>query len=57
MSEKSKLPNDWIKCKSKKHPDKHYYFNKTTGESSWTDPTLSSSETAKPKAATALPGR
>ncbi|KAL5276738.1 SWT1 family protein [Megaselia abdita] len=38
MSEQSQLSNDWIKCKSKKHPEKQYYFNKRTGQYSWTNP-------------------
>lgn len=37
-----KLPSDWIKCKSKKHTDRHYYFNKSTGASSWDSPPDSS---------------
>lgn len=32
------LPKDWMKCKSKKHPDRFYYFNKATGETSWIPP-------------------
>lgn len=45
---KHKLPKDWIIGNSKSHPDRVYYFNVKTNQSSWvqpTDETKTSSET------------
>jgi WW domain len=33
-----KLPKNWVKKQSKSRPDKFYYFNTTTGVSSWSLP-------------------
>ncbi|KAL6442894.1 hypothetical protein ACFW04_002740 [Cataglyphis niger] len=37
---KQKLPTNWIAVSSKSHPDRVYYFNVKTNQSSWTEPTL-----------------
>ncbi|XP_071581304.1 uncharacterized protein Swt1 [Temnothorax nylanderi] len=37
---KRKLPKDWITVNSKSHPDRVYYFNVKTNQSSWIQPTL-----------------
>jgi len=37
---KHKLPKDWIAVNSKSYPDRVYYFNVKTNQSSWTQPTL-----------------
>lgn len=37
---KQKLPNNWITVNSKTHPDRVYYFNVKTNQSSWTEPAL-----------------
>lgn len=36
---KSKLPQNWVVVNSKSHPDRVYYFNVKTNESSWNEPT------------------
>ena len=36
--EPSILPEGWIRRQSRNRPDKWYYFNKNTGESSWYKP-------------------
>lgn len=35
---KQKLPKDWIVLASKTHPDRVYYFNVKTNQSSWEKP-------------------
>ena len=35
---KTSLPCGWIMRESRRHRGKFYYFNETTGESSWTLP-------------------
>lgn len=37
---KQRLPNNWITVSSKTHPDRVYYFNVRTKQSSWTEPAL-----------------
>jgi len=37
---KGKLPKDWIIVNSKSHPDRIYYFNVKTNQSSWIQPLL-----------------
>ncbi|XP_032663477.1 transcriptional protein SWT1 isoform X2 [Odontomachus brunneus] len=37
---KCKLPENWIIVNSKSHPDRVYYFNVKTNQSSWREPTL-----------------
>lgn len=37
---KQKLPTNWITVSSKSHPDRVYYFNVKTNQSSWTEPVL-----------------
>ncbi|KYN04040.1 Uncharacterized protein C1orf26 [Cyphomyrmex costatus] len=37
---KHKLPKDWITVNSKSHPDRVYYFNVKTKQSSWVQPPL-----------------
>lgn len=37
---KYKLPKDWITVNSKSHPDRVYYFNVKTNQSTWKQPTL-----------------
>ncbi|XP_018338067.1 PREDICTED: transcriptional protein SWT1 isoform X2 [Trachymyrmex septentrionalis] len=37
---KHKLPKDWIIVNSKSHPDRIYYFNVKTNQSSWIQPPL-----------------
>ncbi|KYN17127.1 Uncharacterized protein C1orf26 like protein [Trachymyrmex cornetzi] len=37
---KHKLPKDWIIVNSKSHPDRVYYFNVKTNQSSWIQPPL-----------------
>ncbi|XP_070164450.1 transcriptional protein SWT1 [Polyergus mexicanus] len=37
---KQKLPTNWITVGSKSHPDRVYYFNVKTNQSSWTEPAL-----------------
>lgn len=34
----SDIQSIWIEKRSKRHPDKIYYFNMNTGESSWENP-------------------
>ncbi|XP_012541968.1 transcriptional protein SWT1 [Monomorium pharaonis] len=51
---KHKLPKDWIIVSSKSHPDRVYYFNVKTNQSSWSVPTLNEAdknfiETSSPK--------
>ncbi|KAF7386028.1 hypothetical protein HZH66_011870 [Vespula vulgaris] len=36
---KHKLPKNWVVVSSKSHPDRVYYFNIRTSESSWKEPT------------------
>lgn len=48
-SKEDKLPSEWKLCKSKKYPDKWYYFNQFTGVSSWTCPKGEIEEKAKEK--------
>ncbi|EZA48629.1 hypothetical protein DMN91_012249 [Ooceraea biroi] len=37
---KNKLPKDWIAVNSKSHPDRMYYFNVKTNQTTWIEPTL-----------------
>nr|XP_050861601.1 transcriptional protein SWT1-like isoform X5 [Vespula vulgaris] len=37
---KHKLPKNWVVVSSKSHPDRVYYFNIRTSESSWKEPTM-----------------
>ncbi|KAM0732746.1 Transcriptional protein SWT1 [Formica fusca] len=47
---KQKLPTNWITVSSKSHPDRVYYFNVKTNQSSWTEPVLDeTNETNKKK--------
>ncbi|XP_053970494.1 transcriptional protein SWT1 isoform X1 [Hylaeus volcanicus] len=41
---KHKLPKNWIVLNSKTHPDRVYYFNVKTNQSSWEQPTTDQSE-------------
>lgn len=41
---KRKLPKDWIAVNSKSHPDRIYYFNVKTNQSSWMQPTLNEAD-------------
>lgn len=36
------LPPGWIKLESKSHPGREYYYNQSTGESTWEMPTAAS---------------
>jgi len=36
---KRKLPKDWIVVNSKSHPDRIYYFNVRTNQTTWVQPT------------------
>ncbi|KAK2581146.1 hypothetical protein KPH14_007955 [Odynerus spinipes] len=48
---KLKLPKNWVVVNSKSHPDRVYYFNVKTNESSWKEPT--SDGASKPSASDA----
>lgn len=37
-SNKTPLPPGWIERTSKKHPDQPFYFNISTGETTWSPP-------------------
>lgn len=37
---KHTLPKNWVVVSSKSHPDRVYYFNIRTSESSWKEPTM-----------------
>ncbi|EFN66674.1 Uncharacterized protein C1orf26 [Camponotus floridanus] len=41
---KRRLPHNWITVSSKTHPDRVYYFNVRTKQSSWTEPVLDKAE-------------
>lgn len=44
--EKKELPLGWIEVVSKKHPDRVFYFNKKSSESTWTFPSPTCSSTS-----------
>lgn len=41
---KQTLPQNWIVLNSKTHPDRVYYFNVKTNQSSWEEPTADQPE-------------
>ncbi|XP_035728903.1 transcriptional protein SWT1-like isoform X2 [Vespa mandarinia] len=43
---KHKLPKNWVVVGSKSHPDRVYYFNIKTNESSWKEPTTEGTKKA-----------
>ncbi|KAK6629039.1 hypothetical protein RUM43_002856 [Polyplax serrata] len=38
INKKTVLPSGWVKAVSKRNPNRHYYYNTITKESTWTNP-------------------